>query len=202
MPLIEDGSLFANLTLSYKKKESDEKPEAIKAAKELGESFATAIINGTKAAGAIEDHKVGDLMIGKASSKFIITFKMPSKPQTRLDMLTAIYKAVNAEGFEQIDILNGTLSYNDDDGVLISRRVEEGTREHGALFGKPFVQVSKVGDSRADELKKSAYRVQDASATKNSTSAGGEGNVTKPNLDSATQGGAATAQVLTNSLEK
>jgi hypothetical protein len=153
MPLLEDNFLFANLTLSIKWKEED-KAKFVKVppeAPQIGIEFKDAIISGGKLPTAtvsqITNVNVDVLRETKTGWRFFVTFTMPSNPQVRLKLLEMLRTTVDGRAFPDIDILNGTLSYNDDDGVFISRRVEEGTREHGALFAKPFKGL-KVGDFR------------------------------------------------------
>jgi hypothetical protein len=143
MALLEDGLLFASLTISLKRTQGDE--EAIKT-NASGTRFVGAII-AEKIDPQIVEVTPGQLKETKTGWRFFVTFKMPSGPQVRLKILTKLRAIVDSAAFPELDILNGTLSYNDDDGVFVSRRVEEGTREHGALFKKPFAGL-KVGESR------------------------------------------------------
>jgi hypothetical protein len=149
MPLIEEGPLYANLTLSITRKAGDDLV-VNQDAPAVGARYVAAIIQpfAKNTSLQITDAKPTPVKVTKTGWRFWVTFAMPSVPQLRLIVLEMLRKTVDGPDFPEIDILNGTLSYYDDDGIYVSRRVEEGTREHGALFNKPFVKGLKVGDSR------------------------------------------------------
>jgi len=154
MALPERGPLYASLTLSMKTKDTTQADADIIAHKLLAK-----IADGSD----ISKPDVNSLTTNRVNWNIIISFTLKSSaPKERLKTLAVIYKLIHVDvEFDPVELSNATLSYYEEDGILISQRVLDGTREYGALF------EATLTSTKAGAAKRTAGKLVDLNAPTN-----------------------------------